>query len=56
MSIDPERFPTHWRNRAEVARSMMDDFGNPEMRRVLAEIAEDYERIAQRIERATHPR
>jgi hypothetical protein len=53
MTIDPERLPTHWRGRAETARSMMDDFGNPEMRRVLAEIAKDYDRIADRIERAT---
>jgi len=52
MAIDPERYPTHWRGRAEDARAMMQDFAKPETRRVLTEIAEGYERIAERIERA----
>ena len=43
--------PQHWRNRAEEARSVADQFSDPESKRTLLRITEDYERLAEHAKR-----
>jgi hypothetical protein len=38
--------PKHWLERAEEARSIADQLSDPESRRMMMRIAEDYERLA----------
>ena len=38
--------PKHWLERAEEARSIADQLSDPESRRMMLRIAEDYERLA----------
>jgi hypothetical protein len=45
------REPRHWRDRAEEARAMADHMHDPETKRQMREIAEGYERLAERAER-----
>jgi hypothetical protein len=42
--------PKHWRLRAEEARVCAELIGDPESRRAMLEIADQYERIAKRTE------
>jgi hypothetical protein len=42
--------PMHWRNRAEEARAQAKQLNDPEARRKMLEIADGYERIAERAE------
>src|SRR5262245_30307438 len=42
--------PKHWRERAEEARANAEQISNPEARRKMYEIAESYDRLAQRAE------
>jgi len=45
------REPRHWRDRAEEARAMADQMHDPETKRQMREIAEGYEKLAERAER-----
>ncbi len=38
--------PAHWLERAEEARSIAEQLSDPESRRMMLRIAEDYERLA----------
>jgi hypothetical protein len=38
--------PEHWLGRAEEARSIAEQLSDPESRRMMLRIAEDYERLA----------
>jgi len=43
---------THWRERAEQARAMAERMDDPESLRIILGIAESYDRLADRAERA----
>jgi DNA-binding ferritin-like protein len=40
--------PQHWRNRAEEARKLADEMNDETSRQMMLQIAEDYERLAER--------
>jgi hypothetical protein len=42
--------PAHWRQRAEEARVHAEQMTDPESRRMMLNIAEDYEKLAKRAE------
>ena len=44
------RDPAHWRARAKEARDVADQIADPESRRRMITIAEEYERLAERAE------
>jgi DNA-binding ferritin-like protein len=46
----PINDPKHWRKRAEEARIHAEQLTDPEARRMMLEIAEDYETLAKRAE------
>ena len=47
--------PTHWRDRARETRALAEQMDDPEVRRVLLEIAGRYNRIAEKAgERKSH--
>jgi len=41
----------HWRDRAEEARVRAEQFSDPQARRMMLDIAAEYERLAERAER-----
>lgn len=42
--------PAHWRERAEEARRLADEFSDPSAKRTLLDIAAAYERLAELLE------
>ena len=42
--------PRHWRKRAEEARTIADDFGDPKTKEMMVRIAEAYDDMAERAE------
>jgi hypothetical protein len=42
--------PKHWRYRAEEARAMAESMTDPEAKRLMLNVAADYERLAKRAE------
>jgi hypothetical protein len=38
--------PTHWRSRAERARTIADLMGDPDAKRMMLDVAENYEKLA----------
>jgi hypothetical protein len=42
--LDP---PEHWRKRAEQARTIAEQLSDPESKRTMLRIAQDYERLAE---------
>ena len=48
--------PKHWRERASEARAIADQVNEPEAKRMMLEIAQTYEQLAERAEaRAARP-
>jgi hypothetical protein len=39
--------PEHWRSRAEEARTIAEQLSDPESKRTMLRIADDYERLAE---------
>jgi hypothetical protein len=44
------RDPQHWRDRANESRALADKMADPESKRMMLGIAEEYEKLAQRAE------
>jgi|SRR5262245_2450963 len=51
MAKVPFNDPKHWRERAEEARTVADQMNDPDSKRKMLRIAEDYEELARRAER-----
>jgi hypothetical protein len=47
----PINDPKHWRDRAEEARAVADEPTDPDSKRRMLRIAEDYEELARRAEK-----
>jgi hypothetical protein len=50
MPEDKLQNPEYWRFRAEEARALADEMKHAETKKIMARIAEDYERIAKIVE------
>ena len=51
MAKIPINDPKHWRDRAEEARTVADDITDPDSKRKMLRIADDYEELARRAEK-----
>ena len=51
MAKVPINDPKHWRDRAEEARTVADELTDPDAKRRMLRIADDYEELAKRAER-----
>jgi hypothetical protein len=51
MAKVPINDPKHWRERAEEARTVADELTDPDSKRRMMRVADDYEKLAKRAER-----
>ena len=51
MATIPINDPMHWRKRAEEARTVADQIKDPDSKRKMLRIADDYEELARRAEK-----
>jgi hypothetical protein len=56
MAKIPINDPKHWRDRAEEARAVADEFTDPDAKRRMLRTAEDYEELARRAEKRLRDR
>jgi hypothetical protein len=56
MAKIPINDPKHWRDRAEEARTIADDITDPDSKRKMLRIADDYEELARRAEKRLRDR
>jgi hypothetical protein len=56
MAKIPINDPKHWRDRAEEARTIADDITDPDSKRKMLRIAEDYEELERRAEKRLRDR
>jgi predicted Rossmann-fold nucleotide-binding protein len=56
MAKIPINDPKHWRDRAEEARTVADDITDPDSKRKMLRIADDYEELARRAEKRLRDR
>lgn len=56
MAKIPINDPKHWRDRAEEARAIADDITDPDSKRKMLRIADDYEELARRAEKRLRDR
>jgi predicted anti-sigma-YlaC factor YlaD len=47
--------PKHWRDRAEDARTVAESLTNSECRRMMLQVADDYDKLANRAEERAKP-
>jgi hypothetical protein len=52
--IPPFRDPKHWRARAAEARALAEQFADPESKRLMLWIVDEYEILAERAEADLH--
>jgi hypothetical protein len=52
--IPPFRDPKHWRARAAEARALVEQFADPESKRLMLWIVDEYEILAERAEADLH--
>ena len=50
MPEHPINDPKHWLNRAKEARALAEQIDDPEVKRMIRQNADDYERLAKRAE------
>ena len=51
MAKIPINDPKHWRDRAEEARAVAEEMTDPDSKRKMLRIADDYEELARRAEK-----
>jgi hypothetical protein len=49
MALNPSKDPQHWRKRATEMRKLAEQMNDPEDIAIMRRLADDYERLAERV-------